>query len=55
VLVYAGDYFGAHWNVIRSIGILEIGATVAVIIAAVWVFLRMRKRSLEQSPAPESS
>ncbi|MDA4134043.1 MAG: DedA family protein [Thaumarchaeota archaeon] len=55
VLVYAGDYFGAHWSVIRSIGILEIGVTVAVIVAAGWVFLRMQKRSQEQPPAPESS
>jgi membrane protein DedA with SNARE-associated domain len=55
VLVYAGDYLGAHWNVIRSIGVLEIGATVAVIIAAAWIFLRMQKRSLAQPPAPESS
>jgi len=55
VLVYAGDYFGAHWDIVRSIGILEIGATVAVIIAAAWVFLRMQRRAPGRSPAPESS
>jgi membrane protein DedA with SNARE-associated domain len=49
LLVYVGDYFGAHWSVVRSIGLLEIVATVAVIIVAAWVYLRMHKRS---APVP---
>jgi membrane protein DedA with SNARE-associated domain len=47
-LVYVGDYFGSNWGVVRSIGILEIGATVAVIVAAAFVFMRMRRKSLPQ-------
>ena len=54
LLVYVGDYFGAHWSVVRSIGVLEIGATLAVVIAAVWVFTRMQKRSLPPSAEPGS-
>ncbi len=49
ILVYVGDYLGTNWGVVRSIGVLEIGATVAVIVAAAFVFMRMRSKSLPQT------
>jgi len=48
-LVYAGDYLGAHWNAIRAIGTLEIVATLAVIGAGVWIFVRMHRGSSRTS------
>lgn len=42
-LVYAGDYLGAHWSTIRAIGVLEVGATLVVLVLAAWAFVRMQK------------
>lgn len=44
-LVYAGDYLGVHWSTIKVIGILEIAATLVVLILAAWVFVRMQRKS----------
>jgi membrane protein DedA with SNARE-associated domain len=51
VLVYIGDYLGAHWDAVRAGGIVEIGVTVVVLIAALWLFLRYRKQPTE-APRP---
>lgn len=45
LLIYLGDYLGLHWSVVRSIGILEIFATLAVVMAAGFLFMRMRRKS----------
>jgi membrane protein DedA with SNARE-associated domain len=54
LLVYVGDYFGSHWNVVRSIGVLEIGATIAVLVTAALVYMRMQK-SDQKTSEPQSS
>jgi membrane protein DedA with SNARE-associated domain len=54
ILVYVGDYFGSNWGVVRSIGVLEIGATIVVIIAAAFVFMRMGRKSLPQVKGTDS-
>jgi membrane protein DedA with SNARE-associated domain len=51
VLVYAGDYLGVHWSAIRAIGILELAATVVVLITAVWIFFRIQRRQSSAKPA----
>jgi len=50
VLVYVGDYLGVHWSTIRAIGILELVATVAVLIAAVWIFFRIQHKQSPEAP-----
>jgi membrane protein DedA with SNARE-associated domain len=44
LLVYTGDYLGSHWSAIKVIGTVEIGATLAVLAMAAWVFLRMQRK-----------
>lgn len=51
-LVYTGDYLGAHWSAVKAIGILEIGATLVVILFAAWVFVRMQRRSRATAETP---
>jgi membrane protein DedA with SNARE-associated domain len=53
-LVYVGDYLGAHWNAIRSLGTLELGATVIVLVAAVWLFFRMQRKQPSEGPNPRN-
>jgi membrane protein DedA with SNARE-associated domain len=44
-LVYAGDYLGAHWSAIRAIGVVEVGATIFILLVAALVFVRMQRNS----------
>ncbi len=54
LLVYAGDYLGSHWSTIRAIGILELAATLIVLVSSAWLFLRIqhRQNSKTASNAP---
>ncbi len=54
-LVYAGDYLGSNWNAIRAIGVLEVGATLAVIAIGAWIFLRMHRSSSQRAPSEVKS
>jgi membrane protein DedA with SNARE-associated domain len=42
--VYLGDYLGSNWATLTSIGIVEIGAMILVLLAAAWVFLKLHGR-----------
>lgn len=44
-LVYAGDYLGAHWSSLKAIGVVEVAATVVVLVVAAWTFVRMQRGS----------
>lgn len=44
-LVYAGDYLGTHWSAIKVIGIMEVGATAAVLLLGAFAFMRMQRKS----------
>jgi membrane protein DedA with SNARE-associated domain len=50
-LVYVGDYLGAHWKSIRTVGTLEIAATVVAILVGAWLFLRLQRKQ----PSSQSS
>jgi membrane protein DedA with SNARE-associated domain len=55
VLVYIGDYLGAHWDAVRAAGIVEIGATVIVLLVGLWLFIRFRKQPTDPAKPVQST
>lgn len=51
-LVYLGDFLGRNWDSIRSVGTVELGATVVAILVGVWLFIRLRRKSAPAKDAP---